>query len=205
MPRRRELPTACRAVLAELAGQLRDRMRDAGISQGQAAIRLHCHPSRVSRALSGREMPQRDLLLGLARMTDVDAVAVMERWASADAARRQARDHTHDGGPPDGLANYPALLRALRELLRDRRVSQRELARRVPGLRRSTIGAALRGERSIGLGMVITIVRACGVTGDAERAWSAAWWRLGQPYPQEQRRRRWDGYRYAIDQGMPWL
>ena len=87
----------------------------------------------------------------------------------------------------------------------ERGVSQRELPRRDYRLRRSTRRAVLRGERAAQRSMVIAIVRGCGVSDAAEQAWAATWWRLGRPHQDEQRRRRWDGYRYMISMGAPWM
>jgi hypothetical protein len=46
--------------------------------------------------------------------------------------------------------------------------------------------------------VVIAIVRACGVSQDAEQAWTAAWWRDGHPHQTDQHRRRREGYEYMI-------
>jgi transcriptional regulator with XRE-family HTH domain len=204
MPRRRPLPPECAQALADLVGPLRARMREQGLSQAQIAIRLGRDRSRVSRALSAGEVPPRQLIDDIARLVGADPTETSGRWARADALRHKARALAAGGGPPAGLTSYPDLLGALRELLRARGISQRDLAQRA-GLPRSTIGAALRGERSAQHHVVVAIVRACGVTTDAEHAWSATWWRLGSPHQQERRRNRYEGYRYAIDRGMLWI
>jgi len=48
---------------------------------------------------------------------------------------------------------------------------------------------------------VIAIVRACGVSDQAEQAWADAWWRLGLPHRLEERRRKAEGYRRKIRAG----
>lgn len=93
------------------------------------------------------------------------------------------------GRPPGDLARYTDLLDALRDLLRRCRMSQREVVRRdrTGVLRRSTLGAVLRGERPARRDVVIAIVRACGLGESAVAGWHTAWSRLGQPYLEAQR------------------
>ncbi len=105
---------------------------------------------------------------------------------------------SRSASPPPGVVAYADLLRALRDLLRARGISQRELARRDHRLNRSTVGAVLRGERSARLDMVIAIVRACGASAEAEDVWASTWWDTGRPHQIEQHRRRRDGYEYKI-------
>jgi transcriptional regulator with XRE-family HTH domain len=155
-----------------------------------------CDRSRVSRALSGREVPPRDLIERIAAALGDDIGETRRRWDHADIVRRQARACRAGGGPPDGLDRYTDLLQALRDLLRGRGISQRQLVQRDQSgrLRRSTVGAVLRGERTAQRTVVIAIVRACGVSDTAAAAWATAWWRLGRPHQQEQHRRRREGY-----------
>src|SRR5260370_25503974 len=108
------------------------------------------------------------------------------------------------GGPTAGLSSYPGLTQTLSKLLRGRGISQRELARRAPDLQRSTLGAMLRGERTASRNTVMAIVRACGVSAEAEQAWPASWWQLGSPRQQRRRRARYAGYSYSLDRGTPW-
>lgn len=49
-------------------------------------------------------------------------------------------------------------------------------------LKRSTVGAVLRGERPARRDVVIAIVHACGLGNIVVAEWDAAWRRLGQPY-----------------------
>lgn len=202
MPQRYRMPAGCDPELWSLVKPMRIQMRDQGLSQAQLAIRLGRDRSRVSRALSGRELPPRHLIMQIAQALGADVAAAERRWARNNARRRNARARTAacdaGGGPPPGLHTYADLLRALHDLLRLRGVSQRELARRDHHLSRSTIGAVLRGERSARQGMVAAIVRACGVSEEAERAWAAAWLGLGRPHQMEQHRRRREGYKYKI-------
>ena len=131
----------------------------------------------------------------------VDMAAAERRWTRNNARLPNARSRIAGGGPPSGLRTYQDFQQALRELLKVRGVSQRELTRRDPRLSRSTVGAVLRGQRSAGQGMVIAIVRACGVSDQAEQAWADAWWRLGLPHRLEERRRKAEGYRRKIRAG----
>jgi plasmid maintenance system antidote protein VapI len=167
-----------------LVRPMRQRMAERGISQEQVAMKIRRHRSRISRALSGTELPPRDLITDIARVLGVDEYAVDADWKRADALRKQAQLCRAGGGPPDDLCDYQDLRRALRNLLAERRVSQRELIRRDPTgtLRRSTVGAVLRGDRSADSDMAVAIVRACGVAEEAMASWRRAWERFGEPY-----------------------
>lgn len=184
-------------VLRAMVRPLREQLRASGRSHGELAIRLRCDRSTVSRALSGREVPPRQRIQEIAQALGADVDLTMRRWRAADAIRRKGRvgKAGSASGPPDGIASYSALLVALRDLMRRHRISQRRLADASNGrLRRSTIGAALRGERSAGPQMVAAIVRAC-AGGEADlAAWEALWWHYGRPYRKERHRRRREGY-----------
>lgn len=167
-------------VVQSMVETLRTRLQERGLTQGQVALRINCHPSTVSRALSGGSIPPRDMTRRIADLLEVDVSALM---AEADMIRRHGRTSRADGFPPDGLASYTDLLAALRDLLAARDLSHRELVQRDRSevLRRSTVGAVLRGERSGRQDIVLAIVRACGVSTAATEAWDAAWREVGQP------------------------
>ncbi len=171
--------------LRAVVGPLRAAMATQEISCGTLAKRVPCHRTHVSRAVSGRILPDRDRLLRLARLLGVDETAVGHQWDRAAASRRDRRArrdaHTAGGTPPAGLASHMDLMHALGDLLRDRGISQRELERLDPELRRSTVGAVLRGQRGAHRDQVAAIVRACGIQGEAARAWEDAWTRLSIP------------------------
>lgn len=168
-----------------LVAPLRAAMTAQGITYGQLGYRLGRHRSRASRALAGRVLPARDRILQLARILSVDETAVGHQWDRAAArmrdprARREAR--AAGGAPPSRLTSHMDVMHALRDLLQDRGISQRELERLDPDLRRSTIGAMLRGARGAGLHQVAAIVRACDVHGAAASAWEAAWEQYSLP------------------------
>lgn len=202
MPQRYKMPAGCDTELWSLVKPMRVAMRDQGLSQAQLAIRLGCDSSRVSRALSARELPPRHLILQIAETLGADADAAERRWARNRARIRNARARSAaaaaGGGPLTWPDAYDGFLRDLRDLLRENGIPQRELTRRDHRLKRSTVGAVLRGDRSARLDVVIAIARACGVSQDAEQAWTAAWWRDGHPHQADQHRRRREGYEYMI-------
>lgn len=203
MPQRYRMPAGCDPELWSLVKPMRVQMREQGLSQAQLAIRLDRDRSRVSRALSGRELPPRHLIMQIAQTLGTDTDTAERRWARNAARQRNARTRAAaaspaGGGPPPGIRTYADLLRALRDLLRARGISQRELTRRDQRLSRSTVGAVLRAERSARLDMVIAMVRACGASAEAEQAWAYAWRATGHPHQIEQHRRRREGYEYMI-------
>ncbi|MFF5265445.1 helix-turn-helix domain-containing protein [Actinomadura viridis] len=181
-----EVPTP-----AELAVRLRRRLHELGLSQAALAGRSGCHPSTVSRVMSGKLVPTPYLARQLGRALQMDADGLVQE---VEEVRRQDRARRAAGGPPADLRSYDEMLTALRQLLREQRVSQRELERLDPKrLRRSTVGAVLRGERSASHEITIAIVTACRVTGDEMQAWHAAWQKLGRPYRARAHERRVEG------------
>ncbi|MER7758149.1 helix-turn-helix transcriptional regulator [Streptomyces sp. NPDC097619] len=96
---------------------LRRQLDRRGLSQGQVAVLVGRHRSQISRALSGRSVPPRPLIEDLARRSGADLSTVMDLWSTADTIRRQGLACRREGAPPDGLADYPELLRALRGLV----------------------------------------------------------------------------------------
>jgi len=186
-------PAGYDAELWALVAPLRAAVAAQGITYGQLSYRLGLHRSRVSRALSGRVLPARDRVLQLARILGVDEAAVALQWDRAAAkmrdpgARREAR--VAGGAPPSRLASHKDVMNALRDLLQDRGISQRELERRNSDLCRSTVGAMLRCSRGASRSQVTAIVFACDVHGAAADAWEAAWEQYCRPDLVERQRR----------------
>jgi len=180
-----DMPPGYDPELWALVAPLRVAMIEQGLTYGQLGYRLGRHRSRVSRALSGRALPARDRVLQLARILRADETAVERQWGRAADKMRDPRArwqaYTAGGAPPARLTTHMDLMHALRGLLRDRGISQRELERLEPELRRSTVGAVLRGQRGAHLDQVAAIVRTCGVRDEAARAWEDAWARLSLP------------------------
>ena len=88
---RGQMPEECGLALGELVRPLRDRRMELGLTQAQLGRRVGCDRSRVSRVLSGREVPPLRLVEEIARALGADADQVRRQWAQVDAARRQAR------------------------------------------------------------------------------------------------------------------
>ena len=146
-------------------------------------------------------LPPLEPLLQIAADLHADIMTLKRQWdLAADVMRDpQVRREAYlaGGAPPARLVSHTDLMRALQGQLRARGISQRELERRDPRLRRSTVGAMLRGERGARLDMVTAITLACGVQGEAARAWANAWAQLSQP-DMEQRRARGDAYARSL-------
>jgi hypothetical protein len=164
------------------------RWSPAGIAPGNAVgeiVGIDRHRAGVPRAVPERDEPTPYVVARITEIRDVEIVQVPSH-------AKTGRPYRIGGQPPDDLARYPDLVHALRDLLRRCRLSQRDVVRRdLTGvLRRSTVGAVLRGERPARRDVVIAIVRACGLGETVVAAWEAAWLRLGQPYL-EARREEW--------------
>jgi transcriptional regulator with XRE-family HTH domain len=204
------LPEECQRVLRRLVRSLNGAMRERRRSQASIARQLGCHRSTVARALSGRDVPPRDRIEQIAMILGVNVRRAMGRWDAADRLRKAQRRSSSPasavpsgGCPPDGLRSYPDLLQGLRDLMHECDVSQRQLCLRDSRLSRSMGGAVLRGERSASLRMVNGIVRACGVSTEAQQAWAEAWWRFGKPCREAAHQRRREGYRYMLTREAP--
>lgn len=191
-------------ALRALVHPLRQRMIELGWSQAQVAIRLGCDRSRVSRALSGREVPPLDRVEQLAGVLGADVAEARGRWREVVALRRRATAGGAPGAPPYDLRSYAEFIAALRELLRRRAMSQREAVRRDRSriLAPSTVSAVLRGERSARRDVTQALVRACGVSEEAAAAWDLAWCRLALPHRDQLHQRRINCYRHVRERVM---
>jgi Helix-turn-helix domain len=183
MGRRRRPVTLCddarRALIAWAHASLDERE----MTNTQLAREIWCDPSRISRALSGRHMPPWELIEQIAATCGACGDVARDLWDAADAARQVHLIRRTEGYPPPNLADYGQFCAALRDLVDGRGISQRELVRRdeTELLRRSTVGAVLRMQRSARRDVTIAMVRACGVPDAAVDDWVAVWDRLGRP------------------------
>ena len=203
-----DMPAGYHRELWALVTPLRDAMSERRRAQKRLARVAGVDRSTVSRWLSGRMLPPLEPLLQIAADLRTDVAMVEHQWElAADMVRDpQVRREAYlaGGAPPARLVSHADLMQALRGLLRARGISQRELERRDPRLRRSTVGAMLCGERSARLDMVTAITRACGVHGEAATAWADAWARLSRPDLERRRaaaeiyaRSLWPRYRWG--------
>jgi hypothetical protein len=192
-----DMPAGYHLELWALVMLLPDAMTEQRRAQKQLARPAGVDRSTVSRWLSGRMLPPLAPLLRIGADLGTDVVAVEHQWQLAAGAMRDTlvrqEAYLAGGAPPARLVSHSDLMRVLRA----RRISQRELERRNPLLRRSTVGAMLRGERGASLDVVTAITRACGVQGEVVSAWADAWVRLSQP-DMEQRRARADAYARSL-------
>jgi hypothetical protein len=136
--------------------------------------------------------------LRIAEECGASADTAKRLWAAADAIRRQRPAREADGHPPVDLADYPAFVRALRDLLDRRGISRRELERRDQSglLRRSTVGTHLRLKYPLSSrDVTLVMVRACGVTEAAVAEWADMWEQLGRPHLANSVRHRSEIYR----------
>jgi transcriptional regulator with XRE-family HTH domain len=183
--RQRDPIAPCSPARHALISWLRDAVDAAGLSYDQLAREIGCHRSSISRALSGRHSPTWPVIERIAARCGVSVTWARSLARDAGVACHRGGLRVGSGGhPPAELADYIELRRALRDLLTWAGVSQREVVRRdsTGMLRRSTVGAVLRGERSASREVTIAIVRACEVSEAAVAAWAAVWDRLGRPF-----------------------
>lgn len=195
--RHRRPVAPCDGARAALITWLRDMLDEHGRSYASLADEIRYDQSWVSRALSGRVMPPQPLILLVAEKCGASADTAKRLWAAADANRRQRPAREADGHPPVDLADYPAFVVALRDLLDRRGISQRELVRRDQSglLRRSTVGTHLRLERPLSRDVTLAMVRACGAAKAAVAKWTDMWDQLGWPNLANSVRQRSEIYR----------
>ncbi|MFF9635706.1 helix-turn-helix domain-containing protein [Streptomyces bacillaris] len=177
---------------------LESRRLERGLTYGQLAVLIKRDSSTVSRALSGQGIPSRAVTELIARSLGMDEAAVTALRDEAAGIRREGRALRAAGGPPDAMSTHDDFLNALRELIRKAHLSHRKIGIMSHGaLKRSTIGAVLRGERSAPLSVVMDIVRICGVQkAEAVSAWEEAWYDLAHPDRERRRQRRWEAYSF---------
>jgi transcriptional regulator with XRE-family HTH domain len=192
MGRRRAAVASRDGALQALITWVRARLDECGLSYAKLAREIRYDRSWISRALSGQQLPPWPLIEHIAHGCGSDVETARELWAGANAARRRQVARQTDGYPPAHMADYRQFCRALRNLLEQRGISQRELVQRDQTglLRRSTVGAILRVQRSAPRDVTIAIVRASGVPDAAAADWAAAWDRLGWPNRQAMDKRR---------------
>jgi len=191
MGRRRRSVTPCDDALRALIEWMRTRLDEQGLVYAQLAKEIGYDRSSISRALSGQRMPSWPMIEGIATRCGSSGEMAQELWEAARASQRRHLTRETEGYPPPDIDGYPGFCGALRDLLDRRGISHRELCRRDKTLRRSTVGAVLRMERSAQRDVTIAIVRACGVSDAALKEWAAAWNRLAAQTWQEMERRRW--------------
>lgn len=195
--------TAEEVALCHLVRPVRERMRRLGLSQARVAQMTGFHRSTISRALSGRVLPSRKLVTEISRAVGCDVHETERRWWAA----RGLVSPRGEGWPPS-IVSYPHLLRELRQLMVKQGISQRMLDDQVS---RSTVGAALRGQRSLSRDVMEVIVHACEVSNQAAvAAWLEAWDQFGLPHLRDQHERRRKGHAMAsFKESMrrlePWL
>lgn len=194
MGRRRRSIGPCDDALRGLISWVHTQLDDHELSFVELARDIGYDRSWISRALSGRRMPPLPLIERIATRCGASDETARKLWEAADSIRRKHLAHQTEGYPRPDLDGYPEFCQALRDLVDRRGISQRELVRRDETglLRRSTVGAVLRMERSTRRDVAVAIVRACGVTDAAVEHWSAAWDDIASPTRQAmERRRRW--------------
>ncbi|WP_046469449.1 helix-turn-helix domain-containing protein [Allosalinactinospora lopnorensis] len=179
-------------TLIALVEWIRGLMDERGQTYAAVASKIPCHPSTLSRALSGHSIPSWPTVQRIVERCGGCEQQAWRLWKDADSARHAQQVRELEGYPPPDLCSYDDLVEALRDLLVRRRISQRELVRQDDSgiLRRSTVGAILRWERSLRLEVTIALVQSCGVPEAAVDDWVAAWLRHGLPFEEAMDRRR---------------
>ncbi len=214
---RRPLPAESQRILQEMTRDLRDRLRAVGWTHSALADRIRCDRSRVSHALaaSGEELPPRRLIRLIADALDARAAELglppsslagvtLWHWYQAShfrsiAVRREREERRRavakevEGARPASMETHQDLLRALNALVTARFGSQRAMCR-ARSLSRPAVSAALSDRRSLSIGLMDKILRACGVRGTDQQAWRDAWGRLAGPRQQAALERQRAGY-----------
>jgi transcriptional regulator with XRE-family HTH domain len=195
MGRPRTLVASSDAALGALVKWVHDRLDETGTTYEQIASDMAYSRSWVSRELCGRRLPRWELIETVAGRCGAPSDEARRLYEAAEAAqlRRQARRVVTY--PPSDIDSWRSMDDALGALIARTVGSHRELERRDGSglLKRSTIGAILRYDRSLSYDVLVQVLTICGV-GDKEWvAWMDAWERYGR-----WRRKILDGRRRAI-------
>ncbi|WP_197048649.1 helix-turn-helix domain-containing protein [Streptosporangium roseum] len=190
------LERAVRALVQPLAQRLEER----GHTHTSIAEITQYSRTTVSRVLSGRVVPSSGAVTAIASALGYDVQQTLRRWEKVEAIRQKQRcalrAQRNTSVSPADITSYSGLLEGLRQLMRRNGLSQNRLSTMEPSLKRSTLGAVLRGDRSLRRDTVIVIMRACQVSDLREvSGWLAAWERLGQPDMLRRQENRLRGYR----------
>ena len=185
MGRKRAPVAPCDESLKELVAWLRTQVDERALPYDRVAVRIGYDSSWLSRALSGRRVPPWLLVERVAVECGGSVQEARRLWDAAKVSCGEPDDRSPASGyPPEDITDYAELREALRALVDRRMTSQRQLiAMDGSGiLRRSTVGAVLRGQRSASREVTLAIVRACSVGDDASARWAMAWDRVGRPF-----------------------
>lgn len=195
-------------AVAELAAWLGETVASAGLTHCALAARIHWHRSGVTRVLSGTApLPSWPMTEAIARACCADAETAGRLWEAAHQAVVMRARRVADGWPPDDLAHHDDLCRALRALVKQRRISLRELVDKdtTGVLTRSMAGYVLRADRRATYRVMIAIIAVCGVPPSAEAEWQAAWWRVVPVEIETRRRAQLAGLRDSQGGRLYWM
>jgi hypothetical protein len=194
--------TASNPAAAPLASWLCEMLEASGMTHQQLASRIAYHRTSVSRALSGREVPSQALTLAIALACGGREEEARRRWRDADSARCELDGKRAAGWPPAEMYDHATFCQALRDLIALRGLSHRGLERRdrSGSLRRSTVGAVLRGDRTASLTFIRAVLEVCEIDSEAAAAWETAWHSAARPERIARHERKVEGLRIARHQ-----
>ncbi|MFF7393174.1 helix-turn-helix domain-containing protein [Streptomyces scabiei] len=180
---------------AQLTEWLREQRKKAGITYAQMAERSTYSASALSRAASGKSLPQLSVVTAYAEACEADPSRAIELWQQArhQQARASGQAATWGRRPhPEYVRNYESLRRALIDLhlstgafsLREMELRTARKGNRIP---HSTLHSVLRKQAIPSRAFVEAFVRSCGANEGSISAWCAAWDRANRKRLREAR------------------
>jgi hypothetical protein len=195
MVRPRIIAASGDAALGTLVRWVHARLDENGVTYDEIAHDLTYSRSWVSRGSCGRRLPPWELVEAVASRCGASRTDARKLWEAADASQRRRRVRVAAGTPPEGITSWQGMYDALGDLIAGRAGSQRALVRRDKSgqLRRATVGAIVRHDRSLSYDVLIQILAACEVTSSEKEKWLDTWQRWGR-----QRREKMEAGRRTI-------
>ncbi len=173
MGRPRVLVASNNAALGSLISWVHARLDETDTTYEQVASDISYSRSWVSRALCGRRLPPWHLIETIASHCGASPREAKKLWKAAEAAQRRRQVRRIGASPPSDIASWLDMYDALGDLIISKVGSHRELARKDESgqLRRSTIGAILRYERSLSHDVLIRVLTVCELSDREREAW----------------------------------
>ncbi|MDX8144094.1 helix-turn-helix transcriptional regulator [Lentzea sp. BCCO 10_0061] len=170
---------------------LGDARKATGLTNARLGARIGYHGTAVSRACNGKTVPSWALASAIVVACRADVGLARRLWEAADKQQRMHRNLRVRREPSGQISTFDDLSDALREMWLDTGLSQRAIvdAAESGWLRRSNLGAVLRGERRPRRGMTEALVRACGGNEQSVDMWAQAWDRLNEVEAERRRAR----------------
>ncbi|ANZ37070.1 hypothetical protein BBK82_14340 [Lentzea guizhouensis] len=166
--------------MVALGRWLSDERRAVGLTNDRLGARIGYHGTTVSRACNGKAVPSWALVSAIVVACHGDVGLARRLWEDAVQAQRVRRNQRIRREPIGRIDSFDGLSAGLRQMWLDTGLSQRAIvhADESGRLRRSSLGAVLRGERRPHKELTAALTRACGGDEQTVAVWVQVWEQL---------------------------